>query len=61
MFETITTVVTIGKSKKEIAFTFLKADFIRIEGDELILKNEDRKISIAYDQIQSVILQMNNK
>lgn len=61
MFETITTIVTIGKSKKEIAFTFLKSDFIRIEDDELILKNEDRKISIAYDQIQSVIMQMNNK
>ena len=61
MFETITTIVTIGKSNKEIAYTFLKSDFIRIEDDRLILKNEDRKISIAYDQIQSVIMQMNFK
>lgn len=61
MFETITTIVTIGKSKKEIAYTFLKSDFIRIEGDELILKNEHRHIKIVDDQIKSVIEQMNSK
>lgn len=61
MFETITTIVTIGKSKKEIAFTFLKSDFIRIEDDQLYLKNEDRSIKIVEDQIKSVIVQMNEK
>lgn len=61
MFETITTIVTIGKSKKEIAYTFLNSDFIRIEGDELILKNEDRNIKIVEDQIKSVILHMNGE
>lgn len=61
MFETITTIVTIGKSKKEIAFTFLKSDFIRIEDDQLFLKNEDRSIKIVEDHITTVILRMNEK
>lgn len=61
MFETITTIVTIGKSKKEIAYTFLKSDFLRIEGDELFLKNEHRSLTIASDQIKSLIVQMNEK
>lgn len=61
MYETITTIVTISKSKKEIAYTFLKSDFIRIEDDQLYLKNEDRNIKIVEDQIKNVILQMNNK
>lgn len=59
MYETITTIVTIDKSRKEIAYTFLKSDFIRIEGDRLLLKNEDRDIRIVDDQIKQVILQMN--
>lgn len=61
MFETITTIVNLGKSKKEIAFTFLKSDFIRIEDDQLYLKNEDRSIKIVEDHITTVILRMNEK
>ncbi len=60
MFETITAIVTIGKSKKEVAYTFLKSDFIRIEDDQLILKNEHRTLKVDLEQIKNIVLQLNN-
>jgi len=58
--KTITTIVSIGKSKAEIAYTFLKSDFVRIENDVLFLKSDNRKLTIAEDQVKEVICQMND-
>lgn len=60
MFETITTIVTIGKSKKEIAYTFLKSDFVRIEGDRLILKNDQRVLKVEFEDVAGILKQLNN-
>ena len=59
MYETITTVVTIGKSKKPVAYTFLKSDFIRIEDDVLILKSDERTLRVDPEDIRQILLQMN--
>lgn len=56
---TITTIVMIGKSRKEIAYTFKADDFIRIEGDRLYLKSDDRKLVIASDFIKQTIVLLN--
>lgn len=55
----ITTIVTIGKSKKEIAYTFKSEDFIRIEGDQLFLKSDDRTLTIAGDYVKETIRLLN--
>jgi hypothetical protein len=57
--KTITTIVMIGKSKKEIAYTFKAENFIRIEGDRLYLKEEERKLIIAPDFIKQTIVLIN--
>lgn len=57
--KTVTTVVTIGKSKREIAYTFKAEDFIRIEGHELFLKSDDRKLIIAPDMVSHTINELN--
>jgi len=57
--KTITTIVTIGKSRKEIAYTFKADDFIRIEGNRLFLKSEERRLIIASDFIKQTILLLN--
>lgn len=49
----------IGKSKKEIAYTFNVEDFIRIEQNRLILKSDDRRLKIAEDQINPLIVNLN--
>ena len=55
----ITTIVTIGKSKKEIAYTFKFEDFIKIEGDKLFLKSDERKLIIASDYVKPTIEMLN--
>jgi hypothetical protein len=57
--KTITTIVMIGKSRKEIAYTFKADDFIRIEGDKLFLKSEERRLTIANDFIKQTVLLLN--
>lgn len=51
--------VSIGKSKVSVQITFWISDFIRIEGDFLILKNEERKIKISEENKIQLILQLN--
>lgn len=57
---TISVKVSIGKSKKQIPYTFLKEDFIRIEDDILVLKSDKRKLRLSYQMIQKVVLELNN-
>lgn len=57
--KTVSTIVMIGKSRKEIAYTFLKEDFIRIEGDRLFLKSDERRLTIANDFIKQTIVLLN--
>ena len=57
--KTVTTIVMIGKSKKEISYTFKVDDFIRIECDRLFLKSDDRKLIIANDFIKATIQKIN--
>lgn len=57
--ETVTTIVMIGKSRKEVAYTFKKEDFIRIEDDMLILESDRRRLKIPEDTIKPLILQLN--
>lgn len=57
--KTITTSVMIGKSRKEIAYTFKTDDFIRIEGDMLYLKSDERRLKIPSDMIEALIIQLN--
>lgn len=57
--KTITTIVMIGKSRKEIAYTFKADDFIRIEGDRLYLKSDERRLLITSDFIKQTIVLLN--
>jgi len=57
--KTITTIVMIGKSRKEIAYTFKVDDFIRIEGDKLFLKSEERRLTISNDFVKQTIVMLN--
>lgn len=58
--KTITTIVMIGKSKKEVSYTFKYEDFLRIEGDKLFLKHDDRKLTIATDFVIATIELLND-
>jgi len=49
----------IGKSRKEIAYTFKADDFIRIEGNRLFLKSEERRLTIANDFVKQTIVMLN--
>ncbi len=57
--KTITTIVYIGKSRKEVAYTFKVEAFERIEGDRLILNNDDRRILIVPDFVTKTIAEIN--
>ena len=56
---TVSTKVTIGKSKVKILYVFLKSDFIRIEYNFLILKNDGRKLKIPSDLMDKLISDLN--
>lgn len=57
--KTVSIIVMIGKSRKEIAYTFKADDFIRIEGDRLFLKSDERRLTIAVDFIKQTIVLLN--
>jgi hypothetical protein len=57
--KTVTLIVMIGKSKKEISYTFKVDDFIRIECDRLFLKSDGRKLIIANDFVKATIQKIN--
>lgn len=59
IMKTVSTIVMIGKSRKEIAYTFKADDFIRIEGNRLFLKSDDRRIVIANDFVKQTIICLN--
>ena len=56
---TVLTVVNIGKSKKLIPYTFLVPDFLRIENDLLILKQDKRRLKISLFEIKELLIQIN--
>lgn len=56
---TIQTIVKIGKSQTETAYIFKTTDFVRIEGDYLILNSDKRRLKLSLDEIKSVLLQIN--
>lgn len=51
--------VTIGKSKSLIQITFWISDFIKIEGDFLVLKNENRRLKISEESKRQLLIQLN--
>lgn len=55
----ITAYVTIGKSKELIAYIFHERDFIRIEENQLIIKDENRRLQIDEEMRRQLIFQMN--
>lgn len=57
--KTITTIVYIGKSREEVAYTFKVEAFERIEDDRLILNNDDRRILIVPDMVTKTIAEIN--
>ncbi len=60
-FKTVFCYVTIGKSKESIYYEFLASDFIRIENNCLLLKNDERRIKLDTGMISSVGNQMNGE
>lgn len=57
---TVSCYVSIGKSKTLIHITFWAADFIRIEGDLLILNNENRRLRITDESKRQLLFQLND-
>ena len=57
---TVSCYVSIGKSKTLIQITFWAADFIRIEGDLLILNNENRRLRITDESKRQLLFQLND-
>lgn len=54
----ITAYLCIGKSKALVTYTFKAEDFIRIENEKLILKNEERVLKLPEEQIRAIIVQL---
>jgi len=55
----ITSQVKIGKSKENIDYIFHERDFIRIEGNVLLIKDEHRTLKIDEESKRQIIFQMN--
>jgi len=57
--KTVTTIVTIGKSRQEVSYTFFISDFIRIEDGVLLLEREKRRIRIVEEYVKQTIIDLN--
>lgn len=55
----ITAHVTIGKSKEIVNYIFHERDFIRIEKEFLIIKDEERVLKVSEETKRQIIYQMN--
>ena len=57
----ITAYVRIGKGKELINYIFHVRDFIRIEDNMLILRDEERRLTIDEETKRQIIYQMNQE
>ncbi|UOX32433.1 hypothetical protein LXD69_10250 [Flavobacterium sediminilitoris] len=56
--KTITVNAAIGNSKKLTTIIFLDTDFLKIENNQLFIKNDNRRMILSDEQVKQVIFQL---